>query len=415
MSTATTPQWESEYDAERQQQQRQAPIHADEDVATRRQAHDADVEAMYAAYRATVAQTATASTGETSATHAAMVAPSIAMIPLPRELEPLLGNKFGQWLHAAEVGEVAFKGFFGKSMQKCVIVITPHYFYAATLSNGKVVLGIALQRIKSLHAWTGGSHAVGLRTAEGGQVYFTLPTIAGRATLVDAIVVLKKPDRDFRSCVGADKSLESAFLKDTTFLDEDKVEWECKEDPRVGGAFVTIPEAVREMFSPLVPKPLFWFNPSVEQHVKNNRGSVVTVRRAGWMTPTAFFLSEVTGPKLDGSAIRRCVGIEYIRNVIVQSGSSGGGGGTMAICCPGQPDLLLTLSSVEERDFVVMLLFRCFQFRTHQPLYIIQELGSDMHRVVQVADESHHRPTLFVMQPAAELYKLLRHTTTAVQ
>ncbi|CUG89442.1 Hypothetical protein, putative [Bodo saltans] len=285
-----------------------------------------------------------------------------------------------------------------------VCFVTKNSLYLGDPKTGEVVLSRPVRQLKDVQVL--GDTGIGLRgTDKGVDWFFTVPV--NRELLVKVLLKLATgfgvPLTSRTLSVEGEKS----FKKEIRYVERKEATWVPEEDPRTGLLLLEVPEQHKVPYAPLVPKLLHWFGGTFHI-IKDWKGANTPERRGCWLTPTALFLCKPTGPQVDGRDITRCVGVEFMTELI------DGPEGQLGIIPsttqgPAQPHLALKFDSAELKRTMMDAIMGAYMFRMNTPIKVTKTLSLDAK--MKIEKEKDHKPSLFVMKTKADLYGLLRGGT----
>jgi hypothetical protein len=369
-------------------------------------AEDAKIEALYAQYRDDEpARGSSSNEPLTSNIDSSVGDPKAGLmyVAMAQSYAPKFASKMGK-LFFCEGVTAYFKGFFSPNECPMVCFVTKNCLYLGDPKSGELVLSRPIRLLKDVQVL--GDTGVGLRgTDKGVDWYFSVPV--NRDLLIK---VLQKLVSSFGAPVNS-RTLsvegEKSFKKEIRYVDRKEATWVLEEDPRSGLLLVDVPEQHKVPYAPLVPKLLHWFG-GVFHLIKDWRGTIVPERRGCWLTPTALFMCKPTGPQVDGRDITRCIGIEFMTELIdgpeghlgvIPNTSQG----------PAQPHLAMNFDSSELKRNMMDAIAAAYAFRMNTQIKISKTLS--LEAKMKIEKEKDHKPSLFVMKTKADLYGLLRSGT----
>lgn len=369
------------------------------DMAT----EDAKIEALYAQYRDD--EPVRGATNESAASN---IDPSqgdarvgLHYVTIPQTYQAKFGAKMGNLLFFCEGVKGYFKGFFSPNECQMVCFATKRCLYLGDESTGEIVLGRPIPMLKEVQIL--GDTGVGLRgTDKGVDWYLTVPV--NREQFVKVITKLAASFGTPLNTRTLSVEGEKSFKKEIRYTDRKEATWTLEEDPRTGLQLLEVPEQHKVPYAPLVPKMLHWFG-GVFHIVKDWKKANIQERRGCWLTPTALFLCKPTGPQVDGRDVTRCMGIEFMVELI------DGPEGQLGIIPnpkegPQQLQLALNFDSPEMKRDMMEAIQAAYRFRIQMPLKVTKTLSLDAK--MKIEKEKDTKPHLFVMKTRADLYGLLR-------
>ena len=322
----------------------------------------------------------------------------IPRITLPQSLKPLFGEKFGDDLYFAETCIASFKGFFSPNEFPMVLFVTPNCVYLGDPQTGELVTCQRISKLRELQFF--GETGVGIRSIQGLDLFVRME--AQRASFGNVLTKITQSMSQAFQVRNLSTDAEKGFRKDIRYVDRKESAWEPEEDPRTGVLLVSVPEAHKVPYAPVVPKILHWFG-GVNHLFRDWKGAINPERRGCWLTATSLYLSKPGGPQSDGRDITRCVGIEYMTELI------DGPEGHLGIITkegPAQPHLVLLFDDVEQKARMVFAIQKCFNFR--KKAEIKKTRSDNMERSCKIEKEKDFKPQLFVMKTKQDLFGLLR-------
>lgn len=323
-------------------------------------------------------------------------------VPLPGSLLPMFGNKIGKYLFYCERVTAYFKGFFSPNETPMYCFVTSAALYLGDEKTGELVAARSAKSIKEIQVL--GDNGLGLRMDKVLDVFLTVPT--NRSELVNVLSKVASACGAVFSTRTLSVEGEKTFRKEIKYADRKESSWVPEEDPRTGLALVEVPEAHQQPYAPICPKILHWFG-GVFHIVKDWKGTNIQERRGCWLTATAIFLSKPTGPQVDGRDITRCMGIEFMAELV--DGSEGALGLISDKDGPPQPHLALMFDTVELKRKMMYAIQNCYEFRKKTPIKVTKTLS--LESVVRIEKEKDFKPHLFLMKTRQDLYGLLRGKT----
>lgn len=362
------------------------------------------IEALYAQYRDDTPARPSASEAVVSNVDPSLGDPKtgLTFVKMSPSFEPKFASKMGK-LFFCEGVTGYFKGFFSPNDFPMVCFVSKNCLYLGDPKTGEVVLSRPVKMLKDVQVL--GDTGVGLRGTDKGIDWFmTVPV--NRDLLVKVLLKLG-------SALGApvnSRTLsiegEKSFKKEIRYVDRKEASWVPEEDPRTGLLLLEVPEQFKVPYAPLVPKLLHWFG-GVFHILKDWKSTNIQERRGCWLTPTAIFLCKPTGPQVDGRDITRCLGIEFMSELI--DGSEGHLGIIPNAQGPPQAHLALNFDSAELKRNMMEAIIASYQFRMQAPIKVTKTLSLDAK--MKIEKEKDPKPHLFVMKTRADLYGLMRGPT----
>lgn len=350
----------------------------------------ASVEAFYAQYEGAQGSGGSVASG----------GGALTPVMLQAGLRATFGSKFGRHLYFCESVSVALKGFFSPNIEPFVMFLTLNGLYWGDGQTGELVLGRALSTL--IEVLVMGDTGVGLRFRGACDICMTMPV--GRGQFIVALPSVCAAAGVAVPISTRSADFEKGYRKDIKYLGRKELVWEVFEDPRTSLPLVFVPEKHVPFYTPLLPKIMHWFG-GVNYITKDWKGGLVQERRGCWITATSLYLSQPAGPQTDGRDITRCIGVEFIGEVL------NGVGGALAIITnagPKQPPLTLMYDDMQTKERVITVLREIFWFRKLTELKVTRVDSIDKAIKIEKASDKKEKPELFVMKTRDDLLALLR-------
>lgn len=364
---------------------------------------DAKIEALYSQYNETTAgstQAVARDAGFDAAKGDARF--GVNFVALPGSYAATFGEKIGRSLFFCDAVKMFFKGFFSPNELPMVLFVTSRCLYLGDEKSGELVLGRPVAALREVQVL--GDTGVGLRGSDKGvDWYMQIANAVQRQTFVSVVTKIAQYHGTTVSTRTLSVEGEKTFKKEIRYVDRKEATWTVEEDPRSGLALVEVPEQHAAPYAPIVPKILHWFG-GVFHIMKDWKGGNSQERRGCWLTATALFLSKPTGPQVDGRDITRCIGIEFMEELVDASG------GQLGIIPdkegPPQPHLALLFDTPELKQKMVEAIMACYQFRKSHSIKVTKLVS--LEGKLKIEKEKDFKPHLFVMKTRNDLYGLLR-------